>query len=83
MRVERGGVAIASWVDLSPSVNRKYSGPMNTSVNSTITRVSTIRYVIFPRRRFSATLEISVRVDVVLAALVHLGSGADGGGGSH
>jgi hypothetical protein len=38
---------------------------MNTSVNTKITRVSTIRYVIFPRRRLSATLEISVRVDVV------------------
>ena len=38
-----GGIWIASWVDLSPSLNRQYSGPMKTSVKITTTRVSTIR----------------------------------------
>ena len=38
-----GGVAIASAVDFSPSLNRKYSGPMNTSVNTTMTTVRTTR----------------------------------------
>src|ERR1700684_3359207 len=38
---------------------------MNTSVNPTITSVSTTRYAIFPLRRLSCTWEISVRVVVV------------------
>jgi len=38
---------------------------MNTSVNTTITSVSTTRYTIFPLRRLSCTSEINVRVEVV------------------
>ena len=38
-----GGTWTASWVDLSPSLNRKYSGPMKTRVKTTTTRVSTTR----------------------------------------
>src|SRR5436189_209538 len=41
-----GGTWTASEVDLSPSVNRKYSGPMKISVKVTITRVSTARDVL-------------------------------------
>src|SRR5580658_11372710 len=35
---------------------------MNTSVNTMMASVRTIRYTTLPRRRFSAALEISVRV---------------------
>jgi hypothetical protein len=38
-----GGTWTASWVDLRPSLNRKYSGPMKISVKMTTIRVSTTR----------------------------------------
>jgi hypothetical protein len=53
-------------VDFSPSVNRKYKGPMKTRVNTTMTRVRTTRYAIRPPCRFSCALDIRVLVDVVV-----------------
>jgi len=43
VRVQRRRRRDRFLVDLSPSVNRKYMGPIKMSVNATITSVSTIR----------------------------------------
>ena len=58
MRV--GGTWTASWVDLSPSLNRKYSGPMKTRVKITTTSGQHDPVDDRPRGRFSWALEISV-----------------------